>query len=385
MKPVQRLARTPLSPAWKKLFADLSGRRAHIGLSRLARYASANGIEPEEINDAAIEGFITAVRNGTLHRRPNDLHRKVALIWNEAAQRSEFDLQTVEVPSFRRPAKTDRLDAPYQRVPQGRRRLPHWCGGSDLFAADARSRALAPQTVKLRRNQIHAAVTALVESGVKPTAIRSLADLVSPENFKRILRRRHEMVGGGENVFNHDLARALVQIARRWVKVDAGTLAELTQLAGKVPMPVSGLTDKNKRGLRQFDDPAVLRRLYEFSESSLGRSETGRQAERPDPGQGAGCARNGILCYMPIRRKILRRSPSTSHLFLQEAPGAISSLELSAGEVKNRRDGLRYPSRYGQDVDRIPQPHRAENHRPSARQVVCKCRWHPKTSGRSLG
>ena len=96
-----------------------------------------------------------------------------------------------------------------------------------MFAADARSRALSPQTIKLRRNQIHAAVTALVESGVKPTAIKSLADLVSPENFKRILRRRHEMVGGRENVFNHDLARALVQIARQWVKVDADVLAEL--------------------------------------------------------------------------------------------------------------------------------------------------------------
>ena len=85
MKPVQRSARTPLSPAWKKLFAHLSARRAHLGLSRLARYASANGIEPEEINDATIEAFITAVRNGSLHRKPNDLHRKVALIWNEAA------------------------------------------------------------------------------------------------------------------------------------------------------------------------------------------------------------------------------------------------------------------------------------------------------------
>jgi hypothetical protein len=98
----------------------------------------------------------------------------------------------------------------------------------------------------------------LVESGVRPIAIRSLADLVSPENFKRILRRRHEKVGGGENVFNHDLAVALVQIARQWVKVDAEALAELTRLAGKVPMPLSGLTEKNKRALGQFDDPAVL-------------------------------------------------------------------------------------------------------------------------------
>ena len=79
---------------------------------------------------------------------------------------------------------------------------------------------MAPRTLKLRRNQIHAAVTALVESGVKPSAIKSLADLVSPENFKRILRRRLEAVGGRENTFNRDLAEALVQIGREWVKVE---------------------------------------------------------------------------------------------------------------------------------------------------------------------
>ena len=66
---------------------------------------SAKGIAPEQINDAAIEAFIAEVRNGTLHRKPNDLHRKVALIWNEVAQRSELGLQPVTVPSFRSPAK----------------------------------------------------------------------------------------------------------------------------------------------------------------------------------------------------------------------------------------------------------------------------------------
>ena len=39
-----------LSPAWVDLFARLSGRRAHIGLSRLARFASARGLAPREIN-----------------------------------------------------------------------------------------------------------------------------------------------------------------------------------------------------------------------------------------------------------------------------------------------------------------------------------------------
>ena len=80
----------------------------HLGLSRLARYASAKGIAPQDINDATIDAFITKVRDQSLHRKPNGLHRTVSLIWNEAAERSEFGLQTVEVPSFRRPAKAIR-------------------------------------------------------------------------------------------------------------------------------------------------------------------------------------------------------------------------------------------------------------------------------------
>lgn len=50
------------------------------------------------------------------------------------------------------------------------------------MAADARFRALAPRTPKLRRDQIHA-VTALVESGVELSDVNSLADLVSSDNF----------------------------------------------------------------------------------------------------------------------------------------------------------------------------------------------------------
>jgi len=103
LKTVQRLAKTPLSPVWDRLMAQLSGKRALLGLSRFARYASAKGIEPKEVNDAAIEGFISAVREGSLHRKPNDLHRQVTLIWNEVAKLS--GLQSVTVASFRAPIK----------------------------------------------------------------------------------------------------------------------------------------------------------------------------------------------------------------------------------------------------------------------------------------
>src|SRR5215472_8680419 len=73
------------SPKWIELFKRLSGRRAHIGLSRFARHASAKGVEPADVNDALFAGFISEVRQGSLHRNPNALYRQVTLIWNEAA------------------------------------------------------------------------------------------------------------------------------------------------------------------------------------------------------------------------------------------------------------------------------------------------------------
>jgi integrase len=337
-KPIQRTARTPLSPAWKKLFSDLSERRTHFGLSRLAGYASANRIEPDEIDDATIAAFIAAVRDGSLHRKPNGLHRTVTLIWNETALRPEFGLQTVRVPSFRRPAKrcdwTGLTNAFRTDVDE----YLSWCGGADVFAADARPRALSPQTIKLHQNQIHAAVTALVESGVKPAVIKSLADLVSPANFKRILRRRYDMVGGRENVFNNDLARTLVRIARRWVRVDVDVLAELTRLAGKVPMPVSGLTDKNKRRLRQFDDPAILQRLFNLPRRLWGEVKRDAEPNVFTLVKAQAALAVAILCYMPIRPQNLATLAFDVDLFLREGARATSSLELSAGKVKNRRE-----------------------------------------------
>jgi integrase len=334
LRPLLPIIKTPLSVRWKELKAKLATRRAHLGLSRLTRYASANGLEPEEIDNAAVRDFINVVRQRTLHRKPNDLHRKVAQIWNEVAQHSRLDLQSVEVPYLRR----KRIE--WTLLPLCFRKdvdaCLAWCAGVNPFAANARPRALAPQTVKLRRDQIHAAATALVESGVDPKTIRSLRGLVSPENVKRILRRRNEMVGGHENIFNHDLAWTLVEIARRWVKIRPAALDEIKRLASKVPTPVSGLTSKNKTTLRQFDDPANLRRLYEFPDRLW--AEVKRDT-RPNPRtlvKAQAALAVGILCHMPVRPRNLWSLKFDEHLFLNEGRGAISSLELPAHEVKNR-------------------------------------------------
>jgi integrase len=323
-----------LSPAWRELFARLSGRRAHIGLSRLARFASARGLTPKEINDKVIGELIATVREQSLCPRPTVLHRQVAQIWNEAARDPALGLRPVTVPAYRLPKRIDwRLlsDAFRQDVD----RHLTWCSACDPFAADARPRPLAPRSVRLRRDQIHAAVTALVDSGIKPSAIRSIADLVSPDHFKRILRRRLDSVGGAENKFNLALGKAFLQIAHEWVRVDDQIFAELKRLVSKMPAPFLGLTDKNKRALRQFDDPAVLRRLYSLPERLWIEARREKKPNFRTLAKAQTALAVGILSYMPLRPHNLATLVFEVHLFLREGVRATSTLELPADEVKN--------------------------------------------------
>jgi integrase len=332
----RRPARAPLGPAWQALLKELSTRRVHLGLSRFARYASERGIEPPKVDDSTIEVFIATVRAETLHRKPNDLHRKVAQIWNEAVESSTLALQPVQVPSFKRPPQRPDWSTLCDSFQADVKRYLTWSAGTDMFAADARPRAMAPQTIRLRRDQIHAAVTALMEVGVSAADIASLADLVVPENFKRILLRRYEMSAGAENVFNRDVARSLIEIAYQWVKVDEATANELRRLAGKLPAPAPGLTRKNKGALRQFDDPQVLHRLVSFPVRIWAEVKKSPRHDRYTLAKAQVALAVAILCYMPVRSQNLATLAFDVHLFLKEGPGAVSSLELPANEVKNK-------------------------------------------------
>ena len=81
-------------------------------------------------------------------------------------------------------------------------------------------------------------------AGVSADSIAGLGDLVRLDHFRKILRHRFEEAGRKPNNFNRDLAEALIQIAREWVKADPADLAELERLSGKMPMLPKGLTPK---------------------------------------------------------------------------------------------------------------------------------------------
>jgi integrase len=367
--PVNAERKVPLSPEWRQLFARLSGRRANLGLSRLGHLASAKGIPPRGINDEIITEFMAAVREGSLHQNPKALHRQVTLIWNESAGDPEFGLNPVTVPSFRGPPKRVDLSLLPQSFVTDRDRYLSWCAVTDPFAVDARARPLAARTLKLSRDQIHAAVTALVKSGTSPESIQSLADLVTASNFKSILRQRLADAEGQQKSFNFYLARALVRIAQEWVKVDASVLAEIKRLASKLKAPKRDLTPKNRACLRQFDDPAALVRLVNLP-GQLWQEVRNKWDDKPNfrtLAKAQAALGIKILTYMPVRSENLSDLEFDKHLFVRAEPGATSTLELDSDEVKNDNDvGFDIPVRLAKMLneyrDRIAPRH--IGHRP---------------------
>ena len=145
--PMLKTAGVELTEDWMRLLQAVTDPRVRHGLSRFARWASLRGIQPALVDDAVIERFIAELHAASLIRNLGGRHRSVALTWNIlCALQPGSGLSAVELPT-NKPAPT-RL--PWERLPasflEDKDRYLAWCAMPDPLDAQARARALAPQT-----------------------------------------------------------------------------------------------------------------------------------------------------------------------------------------------------------------------------------------------
>ena len=82
--------------------------------------------------------------------------------------------------------------------------------------------------------------------------------MAEPENAKLALRFLYKRAGGTSTRSIHARAVLLHTIARHWLKAGAEQLKLLADLSHRLSMKKTGMTDKNRARLRQFDDKANL-------------------------------------------------------------------------------------------------------------------------------
>jgi hypothetical protein len=139
----------------------------------------------------------------------------------------------------------------------------------DLFdqRPEAPSRPLAATTIRQQREHLRLAASILAQNG---EVIDRLADLVTPERFKRVLRYYHDKANREPNAFVIGVSKTLIQVAQYHAGATPKEVGELKRLASKLPAVPFDLTPKNKALLRQLESERIRAKLLFLPEQLMG-------------------------------------------------------------------------------------------------------------------
>ena len=272
LKPMAGRSREPLAPEWEALRARIPDRHFQSGLSRFMSYCTGRGIDPAAVSAETFVQFGADVESHSLARDPGGIYRDTCKLWNLAvATISSWPRLDVEVPMRRRDfaLPLSAFPVPFQADVETflmRGAEP------DVFS-DHYSKPVAPLTVRNRRRLLLTAATALVESGAPNSQITGLDVLVDPDRATAALRFLHGRAGGKTTDQIYQIANLLKTVARHHLRRPEALVEPLRRLAKALKPRSEGFTEKNRRCLRQFGDPAKLAALLTLPERVLAQAD----------------------------------------------------------------------------------------------------------------
>jgi Phage integrase family len=332
--PMLRTGGIKLDPAWAALLESTTSLRIRNGLSRLARWASANNILPGMVSEAVIQRFVADLETKTLVRKIGGQRSSIITAWN-ALTLLKPELPTIlsgSNPTVPKRALWESLPASFYSDVE---KYLVWCSVLDPLDDDARDKKLAPGTIRLRRDQVHSAVTAAVAAGIAPETLVSLKDLIVLNTFKALLGQLYQADGSTLTAYTHGVAGTLITIASEWTKTGAEDVAALKKLRRKLGTLPSGLTDKNKSTLRQFADTRLLDALIQLPDKLW------RKARREPAGSKRAfidlqtALAIDILLHVPLRMKNLASLNFKDHLHWPQGHGKAAMITFEGAETKN--------------------------------------------------
>ncbi len=290
----------PLSAAWQTLRGYLPDANFRHGLSRFMSFCSTKHVEPGEVTGDTFRVFREALDNDSLVKKPRLVFRTACVLWNKALDGiGGWPGRRVEVPngSRRYALYWEEFPVPFQDDAAA---FLHSKGNQDPFADDY-APSVKPSTTAMRRKQILQMASVLVQSGVAIESITSLAVLVQVDNATRLLRLIYQRAGNKTTKYLHQQALLLKTIARHWVKVGADQVAHLGEFGHNLAPKRSGMTEKNRMLLRQFDNLANVDALIGLPNRVLRRVNRGDRGLRRDASDVALALAVEVLLAAPVR------------------------------------------------------------------------------------
>lgn len=250
----------PPSPAWQTCLRALTTEQARYILGRFARYCTAQGIEPVQVDQAVLTTFLDDLTTRSLASEPARTHRDTIVHWNRAAA-SVPDWPRTALPL---PDNRKHYAQPWEVFPASLKQdfdaWLHWLSSPDL-TLDRDFIPLRPTSIATRIRQMRGYFGALVAQGEDPAGLVNLAATITPERAAKGLSGILQRTGDKPSVHAAQVAGVLLAIARHWAKADSKHVAALQRMAKRVTPPATGMTAKNRVRLRAVGEAGRLAAL----------------------------------------------------------------------------------------------------------------------------
>jgi integrase len=331
----------PYTPAWSKLWLLLPPKSAlAFQLTRLFHYCSANGIQPEHVNDEVLQQFYAALTAESLVENPYEAYRGAAKSWNNAmAQIPGWPGRPLSVPSKRaKPFSLAWTDFPATLGEQVEAHLAS-LAGVDLDGDF--TRPMRPATIETRRTQLLWFASAIVHTGVPASSLDRLEVLLAPALAKRGLEHLLDRRGGQTYPALAGLAQFLPALARR-IGLPAETVDKLKRYKQRLKFERHGLAERHRPTLQRFDDPAAVEALVKLAQRIRREvHRAGRKGRREAKLMQTAVAIE-LLLMAPVRISNLASIEVSRHLVMVQTEPRSIHLRFPGSEVKNRVD-LKFP------------------------------------------
>jgi integrase len=346
VRPTNHPVAEAVGPAWTRVLALLGFNERYLrtSLSPFGRFCDARGVPPEEVTDAVAADYLAHLEETVLTKKPRTTHQTVCRTWNKARTSipgwpdlplsvpSYDDTYSLELDAFPGPFR-DELERYLARLA---------CDDPvDLLDERAPPKPLRASSVRTKRYQIRAFASALVRKGVPIETITTLATLATRENFKLGLSHFLERPRADKESTRSAgaIAHTIRSIAKYHVQdMGMADLQYLNVITARLNRKETGLTDKNRLRLSQFDDEAVLIRFLDMPLKEMDRLRRKGVRGRNDAVEFSNLLAIEILLHVPLRVGNLGSLKVGQNVFLPAhgRPGE-TTISIGRSSVKNRQ------------------------------------------------
>ena len=251
---------TPMAPAWKKLWKIIDGSIYYrTELSRLFRYCSNQGINPDDLNDDISAAYLDALETEALVTKPRTRHQSVCRVWNKCADlyhEKGWPKITLTVPRYEERLYSIGKELVSDGIKQDLDDYLNFLAGDDPFSAHAKP--FKPKSLEAVKGHFWRYLSALHYQGVDLNKVWKLEELVTRDMFTLGMRWFWDRNEGKTSKHIGEMAWSVRCYVVRHLGADEETTSFYADAMSRLRVNQQGLSDKNQAAMAQFDDPKVV-------------------------------------------------------------------------------------------------------------------------------